>query len=417
MPSTFSPSLRIELIGDGEQSGIWGQTTNNNLGDLLEQAIAGRTNLDVTAGDITLTSLNGLVDQARSIVLAVTGTPGVTRVLTVPNVKKTYTVLNGTANIVQVKTLSGTAYSCPALSQSYITCDGLNVIVGRSITDGANTINSLAAPFNSPAFTGVPTAPTAAPGTSTTQLATTAFAVTAVAAAFPTGGIILWSGSIASIPSGWALCNGSSGTPDLRDRFVVGAGTTYAVGATGGVNTVTLDTTQIPSHTHTGTTAATDLAHTHTGSGTSGSTDLSHTHTGSGTTSAVSNDHSHSGTTAGVGDHAHSVQGIEFVGGGWPVQEGGTGYFYYSTTTGAAGAHSHGFSTGGQSANHTHTYSFTTSAASVSMAHTHSFSFTTSAASVSMSHTHTFTSDATGGGLSHENRPPYYALAYIMRIA
>jgi len=56
---------------------------------------------------------------------------------------------------------------------------------------------------------------------------------------FPSGGIIIWSGSSASIPSGWLLCDGSSSTPDLRDRFVVGAGSTYAVGATGGTNTAT----------------------------------------------------------------------------------------------------------------------------------------------------------------------------------
>lgn len=50
----------------------------------------------------------------------------------------------------------------------------------------------------------------------------------------PSGLITMWSGSIGSIPAGWALCNGASGTPDLRDRFVVGAGSTYAVGDTGG---------------------------------------------------------------------------------------------------------------------------------------------------------------------------------------
>jgi len=51
----------------------------------------------------------------------------------------------------------------------------------------------------------------------------------------PIGGIALWQGSIASIPSGWALCDGTQGTPDLRDRFVQGAGLTHAVDATGGV--------------------------------------------------------------------------------------------------------------------------------------------------------------------------------------
>lgn len=55
----------------------------------------------------------------------------------------------------------------------------------------------------------------------------------------PTGGIIIWSGASAAIPTGWLLCNGTSGTPDLRDRFVVGAGSSYAVGATGGANTAT----------------------------------------------------------------------------------------------------------------------------------------------------------------------------------
>jgi len=108
-------------------------------------------------------------------VLEVTGTPGVTRVITVPNVQKTYTVRNRTANITQIKTSSGTAFDCPALSDSYLVCNGSNGVAGRSITDGANAITSLASPFTSPAFLGTPTAPTAAQGTNTTQLATTAF--------------------------------------------------------------------------------------------------------------------------------------------------------------------------------------------------------------------------------------------------
>jgi len=112
---------------------------------------------------------------------------------------------------------------------------------------------------NSPTLTGTPLAPTASSGTNTTQIASTAFVATAVAAVLPSGGIIIWSGSSASIPSGWVLCNGSNSTPDLRDRFVVGAGSTYAVGATGGsANAI------VVSHTHTGTTTITDPGHTHT---------------------------------------------------------------------------------------------------------------------------------------------------------
>jgi hypothetical protein len=112
---------------------------------------------------------------------------------------------------------------------------------------------------NSPTFTGTPLAPTAASGTNNTQIATTAFATAAAAAAFPVGGIILWSGSVASIPSGWALCNGSNGTPDLRNRFVVGAGSTYAVNGTGGSADAI-----VVSHTHTATSTVTDPGHSHT---------------------------------------------------------------------------------------------------------------------------------------------------------
>jgi microcystin-dependent protein len=520
MPSTFSPSLRIELIGEGEQSGVWGTTTNNNLGDLLEQAVAGRTTLDVTSGNITLTSLNGVVDQARSAVLAVTGTPGVTRVLTIPNVEKSYTVINQTTNIVQVKTASGAAFDCPPSATTVIACNGSNGVQGSGI-----------APLTSPAFTGVPTAPTAAGGTSTTQLATTAFVGTALAALIPSGIISMWSGSIASIPTGWALCDGTGGAPDLRDRFVVGAGSTYAVGATGGANTVTLDTTQIPSHTHTGSgsTAATDLAHTHSGtsdatdlthshtgsgtttsanidhthSATTGSTDLTHSHTGSGTTANADIAHTHSGTTANanishthtgsgntgdnnvghthtgttstIGDHVHGYLHSVDPGGVNIQGSGGDGLApFLSTNTNGAGAHSHTFTTDGQSVNHIHAFSFTTAATdpvhshgfttgamsanevhahtysfttanalgghdhsvttggmSANATHDHTYSFTTSTfsgnhthafttggASISMSHGHTFsfTSDATGGGLAHENRPPYYALAFIIKI-
>lgn len=91
----------------------------------------------------------------------------------------------------------------------------------------------------------------------------TAAIAAAVAAALPTGVISMWSGSIASIPSGWYLCNGSNGTPDLRNKFIVAAGSTYAVAATGGSADAI-----VVSHTHTATstTTATDSGHTHASS-------------------------------------------------------------------------------------------------------------------------------------------------------
>ena len=68
----------------------------------------------------------------------------------------------------------------------------------------------------------------------------------------PKGGIIIWSGAQAAIPTGWALCNGSNGTPDLRDRFIVGAGNEYSVNQSGGEKNHTLTTDEMPSHSHVG---------------------------------------------------------------------------------------------------------------------------------------------------------------------
>jgi microcystin-dependent protein len=65
-----------------------------------------------------------------------------------------------------------------------------------------------------------------------------------------TGMIVMWSGAVANIPIGWALCNGQNGTPDLRDRFIVGAGNAYAVSNTGGADSVTLTTNHLPAHDH-----------------------------------------------------------------------------------------------------------------------------------------------------------------------
>jgi hypothetical protein len=102
-------------------------------------------------------------------------------------------------------------------------------------------------------FSSTVTAPTPTTGDNSTKVATTAFVQ---GAGLPSGCIVIWSGSSASIPSGWYLCNGSNGTPDLRNRFIVGAGSTYAVGATGGSADAI-----VVSHTHTAT--VTDPGHAH----------------------------------------------------------------------------------------------------------------------------------------------------------
>jgi hypothetical protein len=134
--------------------------------------------------------------------------------------------------------------------------------IDTELTAVASAISSKA-DLNSPALTGTPTAPTASAGTNTTQLATTAFVL---ANAIPSGLISMWSGTIASIPSGWVLCNGSNSTPDLRNRFIIGAHTDsvgVAYSTVTGSNTQTGGTKDagVVSHTHTAT--VTDPGHFH----------------------------------------------------------------------------------------------------------------------------------------------------------
>jgi hypothetical protein len=164
-------------------------------------------------------------------------------------------------------------------------------------------------------------------GATTASAARTNLGVAAAAFSVPTGGIIMWSGSIASIPTGWFLCDGTNGTPNLSNRFVVAAGSTYAVGSSGGSADAI-----VVSHTHTGTTGNT------------------------------SNDHSHGGTTSTEGNHQHGVAQV--------LADFGTYAAYVNNSDGnaanliptaPAGAHSHSVTTGGQSATHNH--GFTTNSA------------------------------------------------------
>lgn len=128
----------------------------------------------------------------------------------------------------------------------------------------------------------------------------------------PAGVITMWSGSIVSIPTGWVLCDGTNSTPDLRNRFIVGSGSTYQVGATGGSADATL-----VSHSHTGSTS-TNGNHSHslylardsygsgdqlTGDDTAGVDEQTYFDKTGGSTNTTG-DHSHSFTTSTVGSSA-----------------------------------------------------------------------------------------------------------------
>jgi microcystin-dependent protein len=233
----------------------------------------------------------------------------------------------------------------------------------------------------------------------------------------PAGVIVMWSGAVGSIPTGWSLCDGTNGTPDLRNRFVVGAGSTYAVDATGGSDSVTLSEAQIPGHTHSvsGTTAS-DGAHTHNVSGNTSNTGA-HTHNVSGNTSNTG-DHAHNGSTSNTGSHSHNSDNQSAQNDGSSsenvssrkISSGQAQNNSAVSTTSNTGAHSHNFTTANAGA-HSHTLSGTADSAGN---HSHTLSGTADSAGA---HTHTFstTSGSTGSGTAHENRPPYYALAYIMK--
>lgn len=144
--------------------------------------------------------------------------------------------------------------------------------------------------------------------------------------AFVRGMIMLWSGSTSSVPSGWVLCNGSNDTPDLRDRFVVGAGSTYAVDAKGGSK------------------------------------------------DAVAVSHNHTGTTSTTGNHSHTLPHylVQAVAGNGDIDRDNE-YQQWKALSGQS-------------------------------------------TRTSGNHAHTFTTSTSGSSGTNKNLPPYYALAYIMKL-
>lgn len=134
--STYSPDLRIELITNGDQVGIWGDTTNNNLGTLIEQAIAGYQSITLVAATQALNALNGVADEARNqCIKLVSATTGPFTVF-IPPSSKTYIVYNNTGYTVtfRVSTVingttsaGGVALSIPNNTIVNFWTDGLDI--------------------------------------------------------------------------------------------------------------------------------------------------------------------------------------------------------------------------------------------------------------------------------------------------
>ena len=392
MSSNWTSSLKLELIGTGEQAGTWGQTTNDNFQYALEQAIVGTTNVPFSSADVDLTLTDSNSSQtARFLRLNLTGTSAGARTLylsTGANVQKTYIVNNNLLDTITVQnkiggTGSGTSVAVPAGKTMWIYNTGTNVVevvshlgsltlstalpvasggtggttqsaartglgattVGgnfftltnpsaitfprinadnsistldaatfrTAIGAGAGTVTSVGGTgtVNGLTLTGTVTSSgnltlggtlaisnadwsgadlsvanggtgastftansvllgngtssfqTVAPGNNGNILTSNGTTWTS-APAFVTGMIMMWSGTIATIPTGWVLCNGSNGTPDLRDRFIVGArqdsGGTARTNITGSLTqTGGSKDAIVVSHTH----SITDPGHLH----------------------------------------------------------------------------------------------------------------------------------------------------------
>jgi hypothetical protein len=148
MASTYSPNLALELIGNEDQPGAWGDTTNYNLGTLIEQAIAGYTQQAVTTGlTTTLTMPNGTTAVARNMFIELTGTGGLNTNLVVPSNQKLYFIYNNTTGAVTVKVSGQTGVTVPATKKMLLVCDGTDIVPAVnhfvSVTSDTSSVDTL----------------------------------------------------------------------------------------------------------------------------------------------------------------------------------------------------------------------------------------------------------------------------------
>jgi hypothetical protein len=126
MASTFSPNLRIELIGAGEQAGTWGTTTNTNLGTLVEDAISGYVSVTISSANQALTANNGSADQARNAIIELISAPSAFAVYAPPE-SKLYTIFNNTSH-------TATIYNSTTLGNTTAAGAGVAIPAGKTMT-------------------------------------------------------------------------------------------------------------------------------------------------------------------------------------------------------------------------------------------------------------------------------------------
>lgn len=145
MTVSYSTLLKLNNIVTGTEEGTWGDITNTNICTLIEQAIAGTASINVGAGNVTLSDTDGASNQARCMIIGVSGSPGTSRNIIAPNRSKVYVVANGSNASVVLKTSTSTGLTIPSgevYMCYYDTTLTDFVYVGQSATS-ANTANKL----------------------------------------------------------------------------------------------------------------------------------------------------------------------------------------------------------------------------------------------------------------------------------
>ena len=286
MASSYTTSLKIQEIGNGEQSGVWGTTTNTNW-QLAEQAIAGVQTITMANANYTLSNLNGVLDEARNMVLVVQGTnSGIYQVVAPLNQPKMYVISNQTSGgyAITIGASSGSVITIPNGVTAQVYTDGTNFysaqtgsagnfnVNGTLTASGVTDTGSLSAASLSVSgastFSTSPTMPTATSTDNSTKGATTAFVQTAVGSIVTTltGTIQMW--PTTSAPSGYLNCDGTAVSRTTYSALYAVVGTTFGVGD--GSTTFNLPnyTNRMPYGTTIGATGgsadAVVVSHTHT---------------------------------------------------------------------------------------------------------------------------------------------------------
>jgi hypothetical protein len=271
--STFSPSLRIELIDTGAQAGVWGTTTNTNLGTLIESAIAGYVSVLVTSANQAFTALNGAADQSRNMSIALTTSTTDVFNVYAPPVEKTYILYNASAYTATIynstvqgnTTAAGAGVAIPAGKTMTVWSEGTNFqlqnthFVGTVVGNVTGDVTGDVTGELDGSITGTTTGVTQAPGNSTARLATTAFVTAALQAVYPVGSIyinagvstnpatLLGFGTWAAFGAGRVMV-GLNGADPLFDALEETGGSKDAI---------------VVSHNHTATSTVADPGHRH----------------------------------------------------------------------------------------------------------------------------------------------------------